>query len=98
MNTITSPSSLPAKASGGNWAPALAVGHDRLRHRAQRARGELGGLAEVGHYRVATAVDAAQAVLVAGMPGRVGVQQIAERGEGGVRERLEEGADNIGVG
>ena len=61
-------------------------------------RGELGGLGQVGDDRVAAAVDAAQAVLVAVVPGRVGVQQIAERGEVGVRERLEDGADNIGVG
>jgi hypothetical protein len=32
------------------------------------------------------------------VPGRVGVQQVAERGQVGVRERLEERADDIGVG
>ena len=43
-------------------------------------------------------MDAAQAVVVAVMPGRVGVQQPAERGQVGVRERLEDGTDDIGVG
>jgi hypothetical protein len=60
----------------------LAVGHERLRHRAQGAGGELGGLGQVGGNRVAAAVQADQAVVVAVVPGRVGVQQPAERGRG----------------
>jgi hypothetical protein len=76
----------------------VAVGHVGLRHDAQRAGGELGGLGQVGRDRVAAVVDAAQAVVVAMVPGRAGVEQAAERGEVGVGERLEDGADDIGVG
>src|ERR1700678_567372 len=38
---------------------ALAVGHERLRHRAQRVRGELGGSGQGGHDRVAAVMDPA---------------------------------------
>jgi len=40
-------------------------------------------------------VDAAQAVVIAVIPRRVGVKQLAERGKIRVRERFEDGAGNV---
>ena len=43
-------------------------------------------------------VDAAEAVVVAVVPGRVGVEHVGESGEVARRERLEAGADDGDVG
>jgi hypothetical protein len=64
----------------------------------QRAGGEQRRLGQVGDDRIGAAVDAAEAVVVVVAPGRVGVEQVAERGEVAAGERSEDGADDIDVG
>ena len=71
-----------------------AVAGERRRDGAQRAGGQPAGLREEGDDRVAAAVDAAEAVGVAVVPGGVGVRTGGERGEVAAPEGVEAGADD----
>jgi hypothetical protein len=55
----------------------------------QRACGEPRRLGQVGDDGLGASVDAAEAVIVVMVPGRVGVQQVAECGEVAAAERAE---------
>src|ERR1022692_173036 len=69
---------------------ARAVGHEGPRYRAQGARGQLGGLGQVRGDPVAAPVAATEPVVVAVIPGRVLVEQRAERREVTAGEGVED--------